>query len=83
MVAPTNASKLRSSSSDPLSLLALLAQAQAVNIVADEHCCSWLVDGALRLCGAAVQALLHSLTAQGPGRADQTEPQRPCSAGSM
>ena len=38
--------------------------AQAANIVADEHCCRWLLHGALRLCGAAVQALLHSLTAQ-------------------
>ena len=23
------------------------------NIVADEHCCRWLLHGALRLCGAA------------------------------
>ena len=43
--------------------------AQAVNIVADEHCRSCLLHGLLRLCGAAVQALLHSLTAQaGPTR---------------
>ena len=27
--------------------------AQAVNIVAEEHCCRWLLHGALRLCGAA------------------------------
>ena len=47
--------------------------AQAVNIVADEHCCRWLLHGALRLCGAAVQALLHSLTAQaGPTRPSQS-----------
>ena len=48
--------------------------AQAVNIVADEHCCRWLLHGALRLCGAAVQALLHSLTAQ-------AEPTRPSHSG--
>ena len=58
--------------------------AQAVNIVADEHCCRWLLHGALRLCGAAVQALLHSLTVSvGPGRAVHTKPSWPCSAGSM
>ena len=43
--------------------------AQTVNIVADEHCCRWLLHGAPLLCGAAVQAPLHSLTAQaGPTR---------------
>ena len=46
--------------------------AQAVNIVADEHCCRWLLDGALRLCSAAAHALQHSLTAQaGPTRPSQ------------
>ena len=47
---------------------------RAVNIVADEHCRSCLLHGLLRLCGAAVQALLHSLTAQ-------AEPTRPSHSG--
>ena len=38
--------------------------AQAVNIVADEHCWRWLLHGALQLCGAAPQALPCRLTAR-------------------
>ena len=45
---------------------------QAVNIMAEEQCCRWLLHGALRLCGAAAHALQHSLTAQaGPTRPSQ------------
>ena len=45
---------------------------RAVNFMAEEQCCRWLLHGALRLCGAAAHALQHSLTAQaGPTRPSQ------------
>ena len=34
--------------------------AQAVNIMAEEQCCRWLLHGAPPLCAAAAQALWHS-----------------------
>ena len=55
--------------------------ALAVNILAEEQCCTWLLGGALRLCGRSytrAAAQPHS-----PGRADQTKLERLCSAGSM
>ena len=68
LCAADGGAELRVQAQEQLERPALAARAagpaQAVNFMADEHCCRWLLDGALRLCGAAVQALLHSLTAQ-------------------
>ena len=68
--------ELRVQAQEQLERPALAARAagpaQAVNIVAEEQCCRLLLDGALRLCGAAAHALQHSLTAQaGPTRPSQ------------
>ena len=46
--------------------------AQAVNFMAEEQCCRWLLGGALRLCGAAAHALQQSLIVRaGPTRPSQ------------
>ena len=76
---------LRMQAQEQLERPALAARAagpgRAVNFVTDEHCRSWLPDGALRLCGAAAHAA--GAQSHSPGRADQTKPGWPCSAGSM
>ena len=85
MVAPTNVSKVWSSSSDPLLLLALLARAgrstswrtstaAAASFMEDYGCAALLCK---RCCTAS-----RPRPGQ-PVSSDQTEPERPCSAGSM